>query len=181
LPEYFPDICGTGVFHSRVVEALKRERCTGFRAYPMQWDCLEQWVEMMTPKANALEWPVYYRIEIFGRVEDNRSEIDPEGKVFCPLCRMRLPGSRLDMSKNYRVIPIPGTWDGTDLCAWKGDSGAKSPLCSRRVVDLAAQYRWSNSSFGHPTPGVQIIWPIPQNWFEIMEPKVRALHPDQFQ
>jgi hypothetical protein len=142
LPEYFPDVCSTGVFHSRVVETLKRERCTGFRAYPMQWDCLEQWIEMMTPKADALEWPVYHRIEILGRVEDDRSEIDPERKIFCPLCRMRPPGSRLDMSKNYRVIPLPGTWYGTDFCAWKGDSGAKSPLCSRRVIDLAARYRW---------------------------------------
>jgi DNA-directed RNA polymerase subunit RPC12/RpoP len=181
LPDYFPDICATGVFHSRVVDELRREECTGFRAYPTHWDGLEEWVEMMTPKADALEWPQYYRIEILGRVALDRSESDPDGKVYCPECGIRLPGIPVDTSKRYRKIPVHGTWDGSDLCVWRGETQGRSPLCSRRFIDLAARYTWTNLALGDPTPGVFFASPIPQNWLELIEPKIRELHPDQFE
>jgi hypothetical protein len=181
LPKYFPDIRTTGVFHSRVVETLWREGCTGFRAYPMKWDCLEEWVERMTPKADDLQWPEYYRVEILGRVDEDLRDIDPDGTVFCPECHLLIPGARPKKSPRRRSIPVPGTWDGSDFCLWRGDSAGQSPLCSRRVVDIAVRDMWTNVAFGDPTPGVQLLSPVPKNWLELVEPKIREMHPDQFE
>ena len=181
LPDYFPDIFATGIFHSRVIRELQRSGCTGFRAYPMRWEGIEPWTEMMCPKADGLEWPEYFRIEILGRVAQDRREVDPEGKIFCPECDKIVPGTVVDRKKLRQPVPLPGTWDGSDLCVWRGVTQGQSPMCSRRFIDLAAKHHWTNLGVGSPVPGVFFHSPIPENWLELIEPKIRELHPKQFE
>ena len=181
LPDYFPDIFAKGIFHSRVVSELQRAGCTGFRAYPMGWEGIEAWTEFMTPKADGLQWPQYFRIEIFGTVAADRGEFDPEGKIFCPECDKIIPGAKVDRRKLREPMPLPGSWDGSDLCVWKGVTTGISSMCSRRFIDLAAKHQWTNLGAGNPVPGVFFHSPIPENWLELIEPKIRELYPKQFE
>lgn len=180
LPAYWPDILGNHIFHERVVNVLVKEAATGFTAYPMGWDNFETWAEVAGSKVRELVLPTYYRIEVSGQVDANIVEIDDgEGSV-CPECHAHRGGK----SKKYpwspkRLIPVPGSWDGSDFCNWRNFRYGSS-LCSRRIVDLAASYGWTGV-FGDTTPGVCIQSPVRADWFVYAEEKIRALHPDQFE
>jgi len=177
VPKRWPDIYATGIFHERMVDVLMQEGISGFKAYPMKLAYYERWLEVVGERGRSIGPPRYFRIEILGRVDVDVYEIDNgEGSV-CPTCGRRTLGK----SKSYpyaakRVIPATDTWDGSDLCKFRNFQ-AEIPLCSRRVIDLAAKHQWSGR-FGGYTPGIFILQPAPMDWFERAEPLIRQRHPD---
>ena len=86
MPKSFPDVAATGILHSRIVEILRNEGCTGFDAHPIKWKELEEWCEWVGPKAQAREWPQYYRLEILGNVDLDWSLVDSDPTLRCPEC-----------------------------------------------------------------------------------------------
>jgi hypothetical protein len=183
VPKSFPDVAGTGILHSRIVEILRNEGCTGFDAHPIKWRELEEWCEWVGPKAQARAWPQYYRLEILGNVDLDWSLIDNDPTLRCRECHAPTPGVPAGRALTNFRLPVEGTWDGTDFCAYRNVPGdSTKTLCSRRVVDLAAKYKWSNVSFGRTVPpDVKIASPIPSDWFDQISNNLKERHPEFFQ
>jgi hypothetical protein len=175
---------GTGVLHNRVVDILHNEGCTGFEAHPIAWRELTEWCEWVGPKAKALEWPQYFRIEISGGVDLDWSLIDADPSLRCPECHAVFPGAVRPKAKSLLRLPVEGTWDGCDFSTWRNTwpGETTTTLCSRRVVDLAAKYKWTNANFGRTVPpDVWVGSPISADWHAQITARLKERHPELFE
>jgi hypothetical protein len=176
-PVMWPDFKWARIVHERVVEVMLREGLTGFRAHRLPWFYMGSPDDLGIKPIKGEDLPTYCVLEITGRVDANLYEMDNEEVSTCAGCGRRTFRKGKSYPQAKRIVPVDGTWDGSDICMWR-NYGVSEWLCSRRLIDLAAEHQWTNVVFGSPCPGFRLESPVPKNWLEIVTPKIAERHAD---
>jgi len=170
------------ILHERVCAILAKEKFTGFKIHPIEI------TEVKSKKLVAVPIPRYYFVEITGRVDIDINELDDEGGSICPVCLARNASEGNPYRwKAKRIVPKLETWDGSDFIKLSNLRSGRN-FCSRRFVELAHAYKWTNFVFGESLPGVGLWEKAPQfglsyfdpEWFAKLGERVRAKYPDLF-
>lgn len=107
---------------------------------------------------------------IGGVIRVNPNSLNLHDDDICQLCLITIRNPKIK-----RFIPMIETWDGSDFFRVKNWYN-KHIFCTRRVVELAREERWSNLQFEPmDRPREQIIMPFgidylgkewpPENWY----------------
>lgn len=142
------DIIGSGtasppfMISERVIDTLRGVGVESFEEHPVRI------TEIKSKQLRIIPPPQYYYLNVKGEMDiDREASGIPERKVICPVCLMQepyQPGEKIPSPE--RLIPRPETWDGSDLFILR-NYGRSSVFCTRKVLELARQHRWTNFRF----------------------------------
>ncbi len=140
----WPDIlaCDVPIFHERVVDCIAAEGLTGYAAHPAEM------ADIQNAKLAERAVPRYFLLEIKGRIDVVQKELDDFGGSVCPVCFARNCTVKSPYRwREKRIVFESGTWDGSDFVKTRNWRTGTS-YCSKRFIDLAGKYHWSNFVFG---------------------------------
>lgn len=154
------------VISKRMLCDLRNAGMTGFIAHALVITSVE------SPLLLKINTPQYYLIEFVGRVDIDRELFDEFDGDLCEMChkwRPREGGKHLFGDKVQ--MPVLESWDGSDFVMMQNiESGQR--FCSRRVVDLAIEKKWTGFSINAFTYGFKKPDLSSDRWFDDLSNEV---------
>jgi len=135
---------------------------TGFVAHPIRISAADIESEVL----RKLPIPQYYLLETTGCVDIDRQLFDEFDGELCEVCHNWCPRPGGKYSYGTKVtVPLLSTWDGSDLVAIRNIKNA-GIYCSRKVVDLAIEKKWTGFGIQAFTDGLPKIDLTKANWID---------------